>query len=124
VKAKSSCAPAAEAACAPSATAAPTAALPAPAEAGMRAYLDPETGVIGGLPATLEPAGTEGVQAIEPVLREEVLPDGSVMMDLQGTMQEYFLIQLDADGNRVVRCVQDPAKALATPVPAALPGVK
>jgi hypothetical protein len=113
--AKSCCAARDAANPAPAATAATT---PAPAQAGMRAYLDPETGLIGGM-GPVDPAEVQDVQAA-PVLREEVLPDGSVMLDLQGTMQDYYIMQLDADGNRVVRCVQDAAKALAeTPAPAA-----
>ena len=91
---------------------------PAPAAAGMRAYLDPETGLIGGM-GPVDPAEVQDVQAA-PVLREEVLPDGSVMLDLQGTMQDFYIMQIDADGNRVVRCVENPAKAIAeTPAPAA-----
>src|SRR5262245_32880497 len=84
--------------------AAPTAT--APAEAGMRAYLDPESGgVIVGVPIPGEEIAPEQAP---PQLQEEVLPDGSVMMDLKGTGQEYMILQVDAAGERSVRCVQDP----------------
>jgi hypothetical protein len=89
----------------------------APAEPGMRAYLDPETGLIGG-PGALPPPSPEEAQALVPELQAEpvetVLPDGSVMLELNGRGLEYFVLQLDADGNPVVRCVQDPKTALRT----------
>lgn len=111
-KAKSTCCAATLAATAVPVT--PTPAAPAPAEGGMRAYLDPETGLIGGV-GPADPTAVEPLQSA-PVLREEVMPDGSVMLDLQGTMQEYTIMQIDADGNKVQRCVTDPAAALAEPV--------
>jgi hypothetical protein len=88
----------------------------------MRAYLDPESGgVIVGVPAPGE--AIEPAQAA-PELQEEVLPDGSVMLDLKGTGQEYMILQIDLAGERSVRCVQDPKPALETPAPAAKPEVK
>jgi hypothetical protein len=102
-----------------SVTAAPVA-TPVPAEAGMRVYLDPESGTIGGVP----PAGVEEV-AVQPGLEEQpvetVLPDGSVMLDLKGHGQEYFIMQLDANGNRVTRCVQEDPKAALKTVPTPKP---
>lgn len=90
------------------------AAATTPAEAGMRAYIDPETGTIGGMPpAEALPASPQP----EPVFEQVVLPDGSVMVDLKGAGQEYFILQLDANGNRVVRCVQDPKTATAPVAP-------
>ena len=83
----------------------------------MRAYLDPETGLIGG-PGALPPLSSEEAQLLVPGLQAEpvetVLPDGSVMLELNGRGLEYFVLQLDSDGNRVVRCVQDPKTALST----------
>lgn len=91
---------------------------PAPAQAGMRAYIDPETGTLGG-PGPLPPPSDEAVKALGPETLEEpvetVLPDGSVMLDLKGRGQEYSIMQLDADGQRVVRCVENPNTALQTP---------
>jgi hypothetical protein len=114
------------AASATAATAAATPGAAAPgtpatrAEAGMRAYIDPETGTIGG-PGPLPPPSDEAVKALESAVQQEpvetVLPDGSVMLDLKGRGQEYFILQLDADGRRVARCVEDPNSALQTPPP-------
>ena len=87
----------------------------APAAAGMRAYIDPETGVLGG-PGALPPLTEEEMKLLEPEVQEEpvetVLPDGSVILDLKGHGQEYFILQLDANAQRVVRCVEDPKTAL------------
>ena len=88
-----------------------------PSDAGMRAYIDPETGLITSQPPPgqqLEPSEIKQ----EPVLHEEILPDGSVMVDLQGTLQDYMVLQLDANGHLVMRCVEDPKAALETPPPA------
>jgi len=83
------------------------------ADAGMRASIDPETGMIGGMP----PAAETPAQQADPVFEPVVLPDGSVMVDLKGTGQEYFILELDANGNQVVRCIQDPKTATsAAPV--------
>lgn len=108
----------------PQASVAPAPAVPAPAapaDAGMRAYLDPESGTIVGMP----PAGAVAPAAeLVPggIAVETVLPDGSVMLELNGSADQYYVLQLDAEGNRVVRCVQDPDTlppvAPATPAPA------
>jgi len=109
------------------AAASPASAKPAPnasqAEPGMRIHLDPETGTIGG-PGPLPQLTEEEAVLLEPEVQEEpvqtVLPDGSVMVDLKGRGQEYFILQLDANGQRVVRCVQDPKTALQ-PAPSVKP---
>jgi hypothetical protein len=101
-----------------------TAAAPsAPASAGMRAYLDPETGVIGPMPrSAAEAAELDAVGGELPDPIEIRRPDGTVLLDLQGHMQEYYVVQLDANGKRVVRCVSDPKLALeAPPAPAPQP---
>lgn len=87
----------------------------APGEAGMRIYMDPETGTYGPLPA-----GAEPVVSINPLndsdegLVRVQLPDGSLMVDLQGRFQEYFVVQMTPSGKRVVKCVQDPKQVPAT----------
>lgn len=87
-----------------------------PTEAGMRAYLDPETGTIGA-PGVSQSA-VAGTQSDNPTLHEVVLPDGSVMIDLQGTLQDYTILNIDAKGHKVMRCVPNPTEALkATPTP-------
>lgn len=91
----------------------------APAQAGMRAYVDPETGTIGSLPGAfaIAPDGLPGDVAL--VLTEVPLPLGGYTIDLQGTMQEYSVLKIDARGNRSWTCTKDPRAALkATPVPA------
>ncbi|OGF11206.1 MAG: hypothetical protein A2W00_10135 [Candidatus Eisenbacteria bacterium RBG_16_71_46] len=105
------------------AAAAPAAVAPAPVagEAGMRIFLDPETGAIGPPPVgSLSPAPEGAIEEPSANLREQMLPDGSVMIDLQGQFQEYTIIQLDANGRRIVRCATDPAAAMR-PAPAPAP---
>jgi hypothetical protein len=88
-----------------------------PTESGMRAYLDPETGTIGA-PGVSQSA-IAGTQSTGPALQEVVLPDGSVMVDLQGTLQDYMILNIDAKGHKVMRCVPNPTEALkSTPTPA------
>ena len=82
----------------------------------MRAFIDPETGLITSTPP---PGAIVPEEARpEPVLEQVTLPDGSVMMDLKGTLQDYMVLQLDANGKKVVRCVEDPKAALQQTPPA------
>ena len=89
------------------------------AEAGMRAYIDPETGTLG------PPVSDDGSNAIIDTgegLVEERLPNGAVKIDLKGQFQEYAVVQLDANGHPVMRCVPNPKLALKNGVaPAAAP---
>jgi len=80
----------------------------AAASAGMKAYLDPETGKLGPPPAGGSPDETLMLNDSGDGLVQEVLPDGSVMMNLQGRFQEYMILQLDPAGRRVLRCTQTP----------------
>ncbi len=78
---------------------------PARAEAGMRAYIDPETGALGA------PVADDGLNQIIDTgegLVEQRLPNGAVIIDLKGQFQEYAVVQLDAKGHPVVRCVPNP----------------
>jgi hypothetical protein len=88
----------------------------APATAGMRAEIDPETGTIGtrvALPAIAK----DGLPVVEdapaelPITR---LADGSIMMDLQGYFQDYALLTIDPSGKRVMTCTPHPRAALRT----------
>jgi hypothetical protein len=85
----------------------------------MRAYIDPETGKIGGPPVLPALALEEDaqIQAVQPPV-ETVLPDGSVMLELNGNCVDYLIIDLDANNQKTLRCVQDPKAALQTPPPA------
>ena len=97
----------------------------APATAGMRIYRDPETGELTSTPSAADAAAAAKDAELgdatmsEPV--QTVLPDGSVMLELNGHGQEYFMMQKDKDGNLVTRCVQDPKAAAAAPVAPAKP---
>ena len=87
-----------------------------PGQAGLRAYIDPETGQLG-VPSPLPALPPEEKPGAEPVLHEEVLPDGSVMIDLKGTGVDYMVMQIDPKtGRRTTRCVDDPKQALQAPV--------
>lgn len=84
----------------------------APARSGLIALIDPETGMLTG------PIGDIGIPEdlqrsfAEPVnLTPVALPGGGVMIDLQGTMQEYYVLTIDPLGRRSIRCVSDPRKA-------------
>jgi hypothetical protein len=89
---------------------APIAVAPAPAAAaaGMRIYRDPETGMIGTPPADEAARLTDPTleQAGEPTLT--LMPDGSLMLELNGTGQEFATITRGADGKPQFRCVQGP----------------
>jgi hypothetical protein len=88
-------------------------AMPVPmpvGSAGLRAYVDPETGVM----TTVKPIGMEPVE-IDPMndsdvgLTQVTLPGGhGVMIDLQGRYQEYMVVRLDASGHRVFTCEKNP----------------
>ena len=80
-------------------------------DAGMRAYIDPETGQLTSIP----PAGTEQPVQADPVLLQVRLPDGSYMLDQKNAPEDFLILKLDANGNKVVECTQDPTKAMQTP---------
>jgi hypothetical protein len=91
-------------------------------DAGMRVYLDPETGTLSPVPTTVEDAVVAQPEALaEPV--KTVLPDGSIMMELNGHNQEYFTVELGPDGKPVAKCSQnhDHKTDVTTPAPAAKP---
>lgn len=85
----------------------------APTDAGMRAYRDPETGTIGGIP-DVAAIGLDGMPGdAEVVLVEQPLPNGrGWYIDLQGSLQDYSVLQLDAQGHRHPGCTKDPRTAL------------
>ena len=81
--------------------------------AGMRIFKDPETGEIGpptaGSSALEMDANSEDMTG----LKQEVLPDGSVMVDLQGRFQESMVMRIDANGHSFMTCTRDVKKTLA-----------
>jgi hypothetical protein len=83
-------------------------------EAGMRIFKDPETGEIG--PPSAEnaaiiarDAGPEVDVTKLPVVQ---LPNGGYELLIDGKNEDAMIMQIDAKGNRVVRCVQDQKAAL------------
>jgi hypothetical protein len=88
----------------------------APGEAGMRAYLDPETGMIG--PPNAEqrrsiPSPTSTIDFSKiPVQR---MPDGSIMVENPGLTEEYVIMTIGADGKRRMTCVSDPSLVPGAP---------
>jgi hypothetical protein len=90
----------------------------------MRAFIDPETGQLGS-PTELPPLTPEETAALEAQKTNDpvqiIFPDGSAMVDLKGTCQEFVVMEIDAQGKRTVRCVQHPDLPAHTPAPAAQP---
>ncbi len=84
----------------------------------MRAFIEPETGKLG-MPAEL-PAPVVATEAAQPSEQPVLIhmPDGSDMLDLRGTIQDYTVIQVDPSGRTVLRCVTDPQAAVQAPPPA------
>lgn len=113
--------PAAEAAplaAAPEATAEPTAAhAPAAGEAGMKAWYDPEAGVLTSEPQVLEDQALVGEASVNPEQLPEVDmgPGWGVMVDLQGHFQESLVMTVDAQGRKVLTCTQHPGEVHVLP---------
>jgi hypothetical protein len=71
----------------------------------LRAYVDPQTGQLTSQPsaevqAEVRKAQEQGVQpqGSRPPLREEVLPDGTVKMDLHGRFNQDLVMDRQGDG--------------------------
>ena len=131
--AKTAIAPAKAAVAAPAAVAAAPAApagyralpgitQPAPVVAGLMAFIDPETGQLTGpINGFTVPDDVARMFAAPVELTPVTLPNGSVMLDLQGTMQDYYVLTIDPMGRRTIRCVQNPRQAQAPALPVVLP---
>jgi hypothetical protein len=93
---------------APSVVAAPATPIGA---AGMIVAIDPETGALVAPTAeqarTLTAAERTGLMRTSEGLAEVRMPDGSVMLDLQGRFMEYSVVQLDPTGHPHFLCVND-----------------
>lgn len=97
---------------------------PPVAAAGLVAYIDPATGGLTSTPteeqrAALRAALAALVNESDAGLSEVMLPDGTVVMDLQGRFQEAVVVQVAPDGTRHLACVG--SLATATEAPAAAP---
>ena len=96
--------------------------------AGMVMGIDPETGALG-MPSPeqmleLTQAERTGMLRTGAGLTEVGLPNGAVMLDLQGQFMEYSVIQLDPTGRASFSCVNDDAmlrRLLASLAPACSP---
>lgn len=110
--------PAASTAAALPALSAPAAAAPAPfaalpnfaqpVVAGLMAFIDPETGMLTGPISELQvPADLASAFGATPDLTPTPLPGGGFTVDLQGTLQDYYVMTIDPLGRRSIRCVQD-----------------
>jgi len=99
---------------------APAEAAPPVAAAGLVAYIDPATGGLTSTPteeqrAALRAALAALVNESDAGLYEVVLPDGTVVMDLQGRFQEAVVVQVAPDGTRNLACVGSVATAAQSP---------
>ncbi|HOC44827.1 MAG TPA: hypothetical protein PKJ99_17575 [Thermoanaerobaculales bacterium] len=95
--------------------------------AGLVVYIDPETGKVTSTPtdaqrAAMQSALAELLNYSDEGLVEVVMPDGSVVMDLQGRFQSTLIVQVAPDGTRhftQVGAAPDTIDALpAQPAPA------
>ena len=99
--------------------------VPQPAQPfafGLMAFLDPETGLLTGSIGDFQPP-VDPAQPIapQPVFRQMTMANGTVMIDLQGAMQDYMILSIDALGNRSFHCATDPRQALKSQAPVTTP---
>jgi len=90
---------------------------PPAGSSGLRAYIDPWTGEVTSQPAPgtdLRPMPRGTVSTTGPGLREVVLPDGSIMVDLQGQFRSTVTATVGADGEMTIKH-QPPATVDNTP---------
>lgn len=105
-------------------------------QSGMRAYVDPETGALVSQPVTeaqrLEAAAAaeaDNLNYSDIGLQKVMLPDGSVMVDLQGRYQMSMTVEVQPDGSLQASCTDSAHSAMgahshdltttATPAPVA-----
>jgi hypothetical protein len=90
---------------------------PPAASSGLRAYIDPWSGELIPTPAPgtdLRPMPQSAVSTPGPSLRQVVLPDGSIMVDLQGQFRSNVTATVGADGEMTIEH-QPPATLDITP---------
>ena len=100
----------------------PVFAKPAPIVAGLWAFIDPETGMLSGPIGDLQvPDDIARSFTPQAELTPVTMPNGAVMVDLQGTLQDYYVLTIDPLGRRSVRCLQDARHAQVPAAPIVLP---
>ena len=85
-----------------------------PEQAGMVVGIDPETGQLG-MPTREQRDELDQAAARDQALLsrssvglvEEVRPDGTVHVNLQGRFQEYATVQIGPDGKKTFQCLDD-----------------
>jgi len=99
-----------------------------PAAPHMTISIEPETGAlvpyVAASPLRLSAAEQTGLLRSAEGLRQVRLPNGTVMMGLQGRFMEFAVARVGPDGRMRLGCVNDERalrQALATPCPAAGP---
>jgi hypothetical protein len=96
------------------------------AAAGLVAYIDPATGGLTATPTEEQRAAMRAALAAlvndsDQGLVEVTLPDGSVMLDLQGRFQEALVVLVAPDGTRRYECVSGLANTTDAPPAVAAP---
>ena len=77
-----------------------------PLVAGLRAFIDPETGLLTSTTGFLPPADAFAPTVDVANLPQIAMPDGSFMIDTSGIV-DNFVLQLDLLGHRTFQCSQD-----------------
>ncbi len=89
-----------------------------PFVSGLRAFIDPETGLLTSTTGFLPPVDAFSPTVDVANLPQIAMPDGSYMIDTRGIMMEDIVVQLDVLGHRAFQCTQDARRVRA---PAILP---
>ena len=74
-----------------------------------RVFINPETGDLGGPPPGVEPPGLsvatrQKLSRSDHGLQTRLLPDGTLLVDLQGRFQNMSVVTLDKDGEAHLTC--------------------
>lgn len=83
-----------------------------PSTAGMRAEIDPETGMIGGVAPRLPRVEALSGDSRDVVLTETPVSPRGFTVNVEGVMEDYTVLRIDAQGRRVMTCTPNPKKVL------------
>jgi len=78
-------------------------------QSAARVYIDPETRKLGGPPSGIEPPGLSiaeqnKLSRSEEGLEKRVLPDGTMLVNLQGRFQNMSVVTMTPDGETHITC--------------------